>query len=134
LDDASGAVESTDGSTPETGQVTQGVVDVRGGPVNDVARKIATLRPGMRRCYFDALTRAEGARGDVTFTIEVGVDGKVETVRIKPDDGSRLDAAMLKCLEGRFKIAEFEMAKSASAATLTFRASFQLTPPAPGRR
>jgi len=66
---------------------------------------IAGLRPQFNECFAAGLKKDRKLAGSVTLSAKIEKDGKVSAVTPKLLTG--LNAAVVKCLEGKLKAAEF---------------------------
>ena len=74
------------------------------------------IRPGLRMCFAEQLQRKPVPLGTVTFTIEIGGDGKVTSATPKTREG--LDDACIACMTERVKEGTFERPLDGMPATV----------------
>lgn len=75
------------------------------GPVGDVDRVIATLRPKFKACYQTALNVDPNADGSVSLLTRISPDGRV--VDVSTPDKTSMPPALVECLAGVVRGATF---------------------------
>ena len=83
------------------------------------------IRPGLRICFAEQLRRNPVPLGAVTFTIEIGGDGKVTSATPKTREG--LDDASIACMTDRVKEGTFERPLDGMPATVIAPFTFHST-------
>ncbi len=86
---------------------------VAGGNITNVARTVASMRPGFRNCYNRGLQENPDAQGNIKLSITVGAGGEVANVTATPS--GNLPASVIACVQARARAAQFDPPEGGSA-------------------
>lgn len=99
----SGAVSSVDGPRAN---VTLGAPVVSGGSIANVARVMASMRPGFRACHQRALNENPSAAGSGRLLLRVAETGSVTAVTFSP--AGTLPGSLGACISARARAGAFD--------------------------
>lgn len=118
-------------SSGRTGQTAETARDAGLPPaIPNAKTAVDKIRPGLRICFAEQLRRNPVPRGTVTFTIEIGGDGKVTSATPKTREG--LDDACIACMTERVKEGIFERPLDGMPATVIAPFTFHSAGPPAG--
>ncbi len=90
--------------------------------IENAARVIAGMRAAFRACYSRSLHSNPVAHGVVRVRAQVAAGGEVTSAKATPN--TKLPPALIPCVEGRVRGAQFAATKDAKPAELGFHVNF----------